>query len=55
MEIISNFREDFIKIILLKVENLKKIGFSFIEYDKWKTKKIIKQKIICCLMNIVEI
>jgi len=48
MDIISNFYDDFIEIILKKVENLKKIGFKFIEYDVWKKKKT-KQ-----LLNVIE-
>jgi hypothetical protein len=39
MNIISNFHDDFIGIILKKVESLKKSGFKFIEYNNWKTKE----------------
>jgi hypothetical protein len=40
MEIISNFHDDFVDVILKKVEHLKKFDFAFFEYGKWKTKKI---------------
>lgn len=45
IEINSNFHDDFIEIIFKRVENLRKIGFKFIEYDVWKkkeTKQLLK-------------
>jgi hypothetical protein len=45
IEIISNFHDDFIEIILKRVEYLKKLGFKFLEYDVWKkkeTKQLLK-------------
>jgi len=53
MEIISNFHDDFTEIILKRIEYLKKLDFKFIEYDKWKRKKLrrfqnkVKQKESC--------
>jgi hypothetical protein len=40
MEITSNFHDDFFNIIFKRIECLKSIGFKFIEYNAWKTKKV---------------
>ena len=40
MEIFSNFRDDYMDIVLKRVEYLKKLDFKFIEYEAWKKRKL---------------
>ncbi len=44
MEITINLINDWKNKILLKINELKTIGFTFIEYDDWKAQKIVDYK-----------